>query len=93
MGDFSKMNIACQITFLDTSTASFRIIDKYDYIGDIGKFPIPRKDEHVNLLDKNKRKCIDYVVQDITYTYKHDEGMFSDNALVYISIYVRHLYQ
>lgn len=92
MGDFGKMNIACQIKFLDTSTASFRIVDQYDYTGDVGKFPIPRKDEHVNLLDKNKRACIDYVVQDIKYTYKHDVGLFSNNVIVDISIYVRRVY-
>jgi len=86
------MNIACQITFLDTSTSSFRTVDQYDYIGDVGKFPIPRKDEHVNLLNKDKCECIDYVVQDVKYAYKHDEGMFSNNVIVYISIYVRRLY-
>lgn len=78
---------------MDTSTSSYKTVDQIDYIKDIGTFPLPRKGEHVNLINKDKCECIDYVVQNIKYNYRHNVGIFSNNAIVYIyiSIYVKRL--
>lgn len=91
MGDFGKMKTVCQILFLDTSTSSYKTVDQIDYIEDIGTFPLPRKGEHVNLINKDKCECIDYVVQEVKYAYKHDKGIFANNIVVYITIYVKRL--
>ncbi len=85
--------IASQISFIDISRSTYHVIENWSYIEDIGKFPIPRIKEHVNLFNKEKSECIDYVVTSVDYSYKKfsEDIPSKETTIIYVTVYVKQL--